>query len=143
MRFPSRRYDTASTRDWYEKMSTDIVVLEIAFTSMQYASIIQAFSRPDLQVELREQEHSMTFWSFLDNVGGVAGLWLGASLITLLKFLTVTIPLIIHGSVKKRQAHSGNDAIFQPYSEISKKEAEIDTSNSKKLNDERRIDQNV
>ena len=32
----------------------------------------------------------MTFWSFLDNVGGVAGLWLGASLITLLKFITVT-----------------------------------------------------
>lgn len=39
----------------------------------------------------------MTVWTFLDNVGGVAGLWLGASIVTLLRFLVVTVPMFMHG----------------------------------------------
>ena len=45
----------------------------------------------------------MTVWTFLDNVGGVAGLWLGASVVTLLRFLIVTVPMFMHGVYKPRK----------------------------------------
>ena len=45
----------------------------------------------------------MTVWTFLDNVGGVAGLWLGASIVTLLRFLIVTVPMFVHGVYKSHK----------------------------------------
>ena len=56
------------------------IIVEMAFDHLEYVKITQ--------------QPSMTFSTFIGNIGGQAGLWLGASIITLVKLILMLIPWV-------------------------------------------------
>ncbi len=41
------------------------------------------------------QEASMTFDTFVSNIGGQVGLWIGASIVTMVKFFVILYPIVM------------------------------------------------
>lgn len=105
MRFSSVAWanDSEGDAELYQAWLTDYILVDIAFTAMQYTSVIQVqFEGRQKQAIL--QKPSMTFWSFLDNIGGLTDLWLGISLITVLHFIMVTVPVFFRGIYRSHKS---------------------------------------